>query len=132
MAHLLLIHDNMGGYQNMTTILFYMNKIPFCSIPVPAPPPPPHSFSYILLPLGMAIESEMIDRSCHSRCLNNYINLCYIIGSLASCAKTSKKWNCKNFPFLSIKSSPVHRFQSFRCLNNHINPPYIMGLLASD
>ena len=131
MAHLPLIHDNIGGYQNMTTILFYMKKIPFCSIPVPAPPPPPHSFSYILLPLGMAIESEMIDRFCHSRCLNNYINLCYMIGSFASCANTSKKWNYKNFPLLSIKSSPVDRFQSLRCLNDRINLSHIMGSLPS-
>ena len=38
-------------------ILFYMNKIP-----PPTPPTPPHFFPIFLLPLGMPIDSEIMDR----------------------------------------------------------------------
>ena len=106
-----------------------MNKIP--------PPPPPCSslfFPIFLLPLGMPLDSEIMDGFWHSRCLNDRIDLLYMIGSLASGANTSlvaKNGTKKIIPLLSIKSSPVDRFQSLRCLNDHIDLPYMMGWLAS-
>ena len=94
----------------------------------------PHFFPIFLLPLGMPIDSEMMDTFWHSRCLNDRIDLFYMIRSFASggnislVAENGTKWI---FPLLSIKSSPVDRFQSLRCLNNCINIPYMMGSLAS-
>merc|ERR1712089_17577 len=69
-----------------------------------------------------------------SRCLNDRIDLLYLIGSFSSGTNVSlvaKNGTKKNIPLLSIKSSPVDRFQSLRCLNNRIDIPYMMGSLAS-
>ena len=69
-----------------------------------------------------------------SRCLNDRVDLLYMIGSFASGANVSlvaKNGTKKIIPLLSIKSSPVDRFQSLRCLNDCIDLPYMMGSLAS-
>ena len=65
-------------------------------------------FPIFLLPLGMPIDSETMDGFLHSRCLNNRINLLYMIGSFASGANVSlvaKNGTKKIIPLLSIKSS---------------------------
>ena len=70
----------------------------------------------------------------HSRCLNNRIDLLYMIGVFASGSNASllaKTGTKEIIPLLLIKSSPVDRFQSLRCLNDHIDLPYMMGSLAS-
>jgi len=36
-----------------------------------------------MLPLGMPLDSEIMDGFLHLRCLNDRINLLYMIGSLA-------------------------------------------------
>ena len=63
-------------------ILFYMNKIP----------PTPHSFLHFSIfcsRLRMPIESEIMDRFRHARCLNDHIDPFYMIGSFASGANAS-------------------------------------------
>ena len=52
-------------------------------------PPPPHFFPIFLLPFGMPIDSEIMDRFWHSRCLNDRIDLFYMIGSFGSGANVS-------------------------------------------
>ena len=82
----------------------------------------------------LSLESEIMDGFSHSRCLNDRIDLLYMIGSFASGAHVSlvaKNGTKKIIPQLSIKSSPVDRFQSLRCLNDRIDLPYMMGSLAS-
>ena len=61
-----------------------MNKIPpFRSVPFLT------FFPVFLLPLGMLIDSEIMDEFLHSMCLNDCINLYYMIGSFASGANVS-------------------------------------------
>ena len=63
------------------------------------------------------ISSEMIDRFWHSRCLNNRINLFYMIGSFASGANVSmvaKNWTKKIIPLLWIKSSKKPQIKKFQ------------------
>ena len=75
-----------------------------------------------------------MDRYQSLRCLNDPIDLFYMIGSFASGTNVSlvaKNGTKKIIPLLSIKSSPVDRFQSLRCLNDRIDLPYMMGSLAS-
>ena len=61
-----------------------MNKIPFlCSVLFLLT-----FFSIFLLPLGMSIDSEIMDRFWHSR-WNDRIDLLYMIGSFASGANVS-------------------------------------------
>ena len=82
----------------------------------------------------MPIDSEIMDGFLHSRCLNDCINLLYMIGSFASGTNVylvAKNGTKKIIPLLLIKSSLVDRFKSFRCLNDRIDLPYMMGLLAS-
>ena len=74
-----------------------------------------------------------MDVFLHSRCLNNYIDLFYMIGSFASGANASlvaKNRTKEMFPLLLVISSPVDRFQSLRYLNDRIDLPYMMGSLA--
>ena len=83
-----------------------------------------------LRPLQLAIESEIMDRFWHSRCLNNCIDFLYMIESFASGANASLvavNGTKEIILLLSIKSSPVNRFQSLRCLNDHIDFHYMMG-----
>ena len=64
-------------------------------------------------PLLYFIESEIIDRFLHSRCLNDCIDLPDMIGILASGANASlvaKNGTSQIIPLPSIKSSPVDRF----------------------
>ena len=87
----------------------------------------------ILPHLAQSIDSEIMDGFWHQRCLNNCINLFYMIGSFASGTNVSlvtKNGAKKNHSTTVVKSSPVNRFQSLRCLNDHINLPYMMGSLA--
>ena len=75
-----------------------------------------------------------MDRFWCSRCLNDCIDLLYMIGSFASGANVSlvaKNGTKKIIPLLSIKSSPVDIFQSLICLNDYIDLPYMMGSFAS-
>ena len=84
--------------------------------------------------LALPMYSEIIDGFWHSRCLNECIDLFYMIGLFASGAHASlvAKYGTKEIiPLLSIKSSQVDRFQSFRCINDHIDLPYMMGSLTS-
>ena len=99
-------------------ILFYMNKIPPppCSSSVFLLHIPPHFFPIFLLPLGMPIDSEIMDRFWHSRCLNDHINLFYMIGSFASGANVSlvaKNGTKKIIPLLWIKSSRKPQIKNF-------------------
>ena len=60
--------------------------------------------------MDLPISSEMIDRFWHSRCLNDRIDLFYMIESFASGPNVSmvaKNGTKKIIPLLSIKSSPV-------------------------
>ena len=85
-------------------------------------------------PLALHISPEIMDGFWCSRCLNDRVDLLYMIGSFASGANVSlvaKNGTKKIIPLLSIKSSPVDRFQSLRCLNDRIDLPYMMGSLAS-
>ena len=69
-------------------------------------------FPIFSLPLGMPIDSEIMDGFLHSRCLNDRIALLYMIGSFASGANVSlvaKVGTKKNIPLLSIKSLPVDK-----------------------
>ena len=52
----------------LVNILFYMNKIPFLTF-----------FPHFSLPLGMPIESEIMDEFWHSTCLNDHIDPFYMI-----------------------------------------------------
>jgi len=88
----------------------------------------------LTLAIESAIKWPIMDGFWHSRCLNDRIDLFYMIGSFASGANVSlvaKNGTKKIIPQLSIKSSPVDRFQSLRCLNDRIDLPYMMGSLAS-
>ena len=112
-----------------------MNKIPFLLLLRSSSS---LIFPFFSPPFGMPIESEIMDGFWNSRCLNNRINLFYIIGSFASGANVSlvaKNGTKKIIPLLSIKyvikSSLVDRFQSLRSLNDRIDLPYMMGSLAS-
>ena len=85
-------------------------------------------------PLGMPIESEIMDQFWCLRCLNDRINLLYMIGSFTSGANVSlvaKNGTKKIIPLLSIKSSLVDRFQSLKCLNNRIEILYMIGSFTS-
>ena len=91
-------------------------------------------FPFFSLPLGMPIESEVMDRFLHSRCLYIHINIFYMIGSFANGTNVSlvaKNGTKRNILLLSIKSSLVDRFQSLRYLNDHIHLLYMMGSLTS-
>ena len=95
-------------------ILIYMNKIPpFLQLLT--------FFPIFLLPLGMPIESEIMDRFRNSRCLNNHIDLLQMIGPWASGANASlvaKIGTKKIILLLLIKSSPVDGFLCLRCLKD--------------
>ena len=69
--------------------------------------PPPHSFSHFFSPpLGMPIDSEIMDGFWHSRCLNDRTDLLYIIGSLASGTNASMvAKNGTKQPCVEIKRS---------------------------
>ena len=84
--------------------------------------------------LALLISSEIIDGFWHKRCLNDCINLFYIIGSFASGTNVSlvaKRGTIQIIPLLLIKSSPVDWFLCLRCLNNRIDLPDMIRLLAS-
>ena len=69
-------------------------------------------FSIFLLPLGMPISPEIIDGFWCSRCLNDYIDLLYMIGSFTSGANISlvaKNGTKQIISLLAIKSSPVEK-----------------------
>ena len=91
-----------------------MNKIPCSSVT-------PHFFPHFSLPLGIPIESEIMDEFWHSRCLNDRIDLLYIFLFLF-------------FPHLlgiSIESEMMEGFWHSRCLNDRINLPNMIGSLAN-
>ena len=94
-------------------ILFYMNKIPFRSSVFRVP----HFFPIFSLPLGMPIDSEIMDGFWHSRFLNDHIDLFYMIGSLASGANTSLvAKNGTKQPWVKIENlrNFDHNFALFR------------------
>ena len=69
---------------------------------------------FFLLPLGMPIESEIMDRLWHSRCLNDRIDLLYMIGTFASGANASleaKNGTKTIIPLLWIISSQILMFE---------------------
>ena len=66
--------------------------------------------------LALPISSEIIDRFWHSRCLNDHINLFYIIGSFASGTNVSlvaKNGTKKIIPLLRIKPSKNPQIKKF-------------------
>ena len=76
-----------------------MNKIPFLRVP-------PHFFPIFSLPIGMLIDSEILDGFWHSRCLNNRIDLPNMIRSLASGANASLvAKNGTKQPWVKIENS---------------------------
>ena len=98
------------------TILFSVNKIAAT-----------HFFCNILF---LPIESEIIDRFLYWRCLNDCINLPYMIRSFASGAISSlvaKKGTNMNILLLWIRLPLVDRFWCFRCLNDRIEVSFMMG-----
>ena len=79
-------------------------------------PTPRHFFSHFSFPLGMLIDSEIMDGFWHSRCLNNHIDLFYMIGSFASGTNVSlvaKNGTKKIIPLLWIKSSKKPQIKKF-------------------
>ena len=82
----------------------------------------------IMSHLTQSIESELMDRFWCSRCLNNFINLSDMIGSLASGVTNSlvAKIGAKTL------SPPFEdRFWCSRCLNDCIYLPDMIGSLVS-
>ena len=93
-------------------IFFYMNKIPCSSVPFLLLT----LFPISSLPLGMPIDSEIMDGFWHSRCLNDRIDPFYMIGSFASGANVSlvaKNGTKKIIPLLWIKSSKKPQIKKF-------------------
>merc|ERR1711867_356219 len=67
-------------------------------------------------PLGMPIDSEIMDGFGHSRCINDHIDLLYMIGSFASGAHVSlvaKNGTKKIIPLLWIKPSKKPQIKKF-------------------
>ena len=88
----------------------------------------------ILPYLSCSIESEIMDEFWCSRCLNNCIDLTYMIGSFSSGTNASlvtQNEAKQIIPLLWIKSSPVDRFWYLSCLNDHIDLPDMIGSFAS-
>ena len=84
-------------------------------------------FPIFLLPLGIPIDSEIMDGFWHSRCLKDRIALLYMIGSLASGANASlvAKNGTKKL------SQPFEEgFWFLMCLNDCVNLFDMRGLLA--
>ena len=81
--------------------------------------PPPY-FTFIR---NVPIESEIMDRLQHSRCLNDYINCHDMIGLFASGTNAFlvTEIGTKNYSTTLDKSSPVDRFWPSRYPNNHID-----------
>ena len=92
----------------------------------------PHFFPIFLLPLGMPIDSEMMDGFWHSRCLSDCINLLNMIGTFLSGTTNYvvAKIRTKDLA-QSLESEIIDGFWHLRCPNGHINLPDMIKSVAS-